>query len=42
MAMTMAEKILADHAGLEEVAPGQIVNARVDIVLGNDVTAPIA
>ncbi len=42
MAMTMAEKILADHAGLDEVAPGQIVNAWVDIVLGNDVTAPIA
>ncbi len=42
MAMTMAERILADHAGLEEVSPGQIVNARVDIVLGNDVTAPIA
>ena len=42
MAMTMAEKILADHAGLKEVAAGQIVSARVDIVLGNDVTAPIS
>lgn len=42
MAMTMAEKILADHAGVRDVAPGQIVNAKVDVVLGNDVTAPIA
>jgi len=42
MAMTMAEKILADHAGVKEVVPGQIVNAKVDVVLGNDVTAPIA
>ncbi len=42
MAMTMAEKILADHAGLKEVIPKEIVNAKVDVVLGNDVTAPIA
>jgi len=42
MSMTMAEKILADHAGVKDVVPGQIVNAKVDVVLGNDVTAPIA
>jgi len=42
MTMTMAEKILAAHAGLEEVAPGQFIRARVDLVLANDITAPIA
>jgi 3-isopropylmalate/(R)-2-methylmalate dehydratase large subunit len=42
MAMTITEKILADHCGLKEVRPGQLINARVDIVLGNDITAPIA
>ena len=42
MVMTITEKILADHCGLKEVHPGQIINAKVDIVLGNDVTAPIA
>jgi len=42
MAMTITEKILADHCGLKEVRPGQLVNAQVDIVLGNDITAPIA
>ena len=40
--MTMAEKILADHAGLEEVVPGQLVECDLDLVLANDVTAPIA
>ena len=40
--MTITEKILAAHAGLEEVTPGQLINARVDIALGNDITAPIA
>ena len=42
MAMTITEKILADHCGLKEVRPGQLINAQVDIVLGNDITAPIA
>ncbi len=42
MGMTITEKILAAHAGLQEVAPGQLINARVDVVLGNDITAPIA
>ncbi|WP_165252721.1 3-isopropylmalate dehydratase large subunit [Adlercreutzia sp. ZJ304] len=41
-AMTMAEKILAAHAGLEEVEPGQLIECDLDIVLANDVTAPIA
>ena len=42
MGMTIAEKILAFHADRESVRPGEIVNARVDIALGNDITAPIA
>ena len=40
--MTMAEKILAAHAGLEEVVPGQLIECDLDLVLANDVTAPIA
>jgi 3-isopropylmalate/(R)-2-methylmalate dehydratase large subunit len=42
MGMTITEKILAAHAGLDEVKPGQLINAKVDIALGNDITAPIA
>jgi 3-isopropylmalate/(R)-2-methylmalate dehydratase large subunit len=42
MEMTITQKILADHAGLREVYPGQLINAKADICLGNDVTAPIA
>ena len=42
MGMTMAEKILARHAGKEEVKPGEIVMAKLDFMLGNDVTAPLA
>ncbi|MEK6599664.1 MAG: 3-isopropylmalate dehydratase large subunit [Deltaproteobacteria bacterium] len=42
MPMTITEKILAKHAGLKEVKPGQLINAKVDIALGNDITAPIA
>lgn len=42
MGMTMTEKLLADHAGKEEVKPGELINARVDLVLGNDITAPVA
>ncbi|HBR17641.1 MAG: 3-isopropylmalate dehydratase large subunit [Deltaproteobacteria bacterium RIFCSPLOWO2_12_FULL_43_16] len=42
MPMTITEKILAKHAGLKEVRPGQLINAKVDIALGNDITAPIA
>ncbi len=40
--MTIAEKILAAHAGLDEVRPGQLVQVDVDLALGNDITAPIA
>jgi len=42
MGMTMAEKILAAHAGVELVEPGQFVDVKVDVVLANDITAPIA
>ena len=36
MGMTMTQKILAAHAGLDKVAAGQLINAKLDIVLGND------
>ncbi|MBM7853888.1 3-isopropylmalate/(R)-2-methylmalate dehydratase large subunit [Desulfohalotomaculum tongense] len=42
MSMTITEKILAAHAGKDRVEPGELVNARVDMVLGNDITAPVA
>jgi 3-isopropylmalate/(R)-2-methylmalate dehydratase large subunit len=42
MGMTITEKILAQHAGLQHVEPGQLIMANVDLALGNDVTAPIA
>jgi 3-isopropylmalate/(R)-2-methylmalate dehydratase large subunit len=42
MGMTITEKILARHAGLEKVEPGQIVNCKLDLVLANDITAPLA
>jgi 3-isopropylmalate/(R)-2-methylmalate dehydratase large subunit len=42
MGMTLAEKILAAHAGLEEVTPGQLIRVPVDLALANDITAPIA
>ncbi len=42
MGMTMTQKILAAHAGLAEVKPGQLINARLDQVLGNDITTPVA
>jgi 3-isopropylmalate/(R)-2-methylmalate dehydratase large subunit len=42
MGMTITEKILAAHAGVETVAPGEIINAQVDVALGNDITAPLA
>jgi 3-isopropylmalate/(R)-2-methylmalate dehydratase large subunit len=40
--MTITEQILAEHAGQHEVEPGQLINAKVDLVLANDITAPIA
>jgi len=42
MAMTMTQKILAHHAGLEKVSAGQLISARLDIVMGNDITTPVA
>ena len=42
MPMTITEKILADHAGLKEVAPGDLIEAKVDLAFAHDVTAPIA
>ena len=42
MGMTMTQKILAAHAGLPEVKAGQLINARLDQVLGNDITTPVA
>ncbi len=42
MAMTMTQKILAAHAGLDSVSPGQLISAKLDIVLGNDITTPVA
>lgn len=40
--MTLAEKILAAHSGVDKVSPGEFVNVRVDLVLSNDITAPLA
>ncbi len=42
MGMTMTQKILARHAGLEEVRAGQLIQAKLDLVLGNDITTPVA
>jgi len=42
MAMTMSQKILAVHAGLKSVEPGQLIQAEIDLVLGNDITSPLA
>ena len=42
MSMTMTQKILARHAGLDHVDVGQLIEAKVDLVLGNDITTPVA
>ena len=42
MGMTMTQKILAAHAGLDSVAAGQLIEADLDLVLGNDITSPVA
>ena len=42
MGMTMTQKILAAHAGLPEVTAGQLIEAKLDLVLGNDITSPVA
>jgi 3-isopropylmalate/(R)-2-methylmalate dehydratase large subunit len=42
MGMTITEKIMAQHAGLSSVTPGQLIQSSVDIILANDITAPLA
>lgn len=42
MGMTLTQKILASHAGLKEVKPGQFIEINLDLVLGNDITTPVA
>lgn len=42
MGMTMTQKILAAHAGLDRVEAGQLIEAKLDVVLGNDITSPVA
>ena len=42
MGMTMTQKILAAHCGADSVKAGQLINAKLDIVLGNDITTPVA
>ncbi len=42
MGMTMTQKILAHHAGLGSVVPGQLIMAKLDLVMANDITAPVA
>ena len=42
MGSTLTQKILAAHAGLDKVVAGQLINAKLDIVLGNDITTPVA
>ena len=42
MGMTMSQKILAKHAGLTEVSEGQLIKAKLDMVLANDITGPVA
>ncbi len=42
MGMTMSQKILAAHAGLDTVKAGQLIEAKLDMVLGNDITSPVA
>ena len=42
MGMTMTQKILAKHAGLDSVEAGQLIEANLDLVLANDITGPVA
>ncbi len=42
MAMTITEKILAEHAGLDKVVPGQLITAQLDLALANDITGPVS
>lgn len=42
MGMTITEKILADHAGLKEVSPGELIDVEIDVIMGHDLSTPIA
>ena len=42
MGMTMTQKILAAHAGKDQVSAGELIEAKLDLVMGNDVTTPVA
>jgi len=42
MGQTITEKILAQHCNKESVVPGELITAKLDLVLGNDITAPLA
>ncbi|MBQ7600051.1 MAG: 3-isopropylmalate dehydratase large subunit, partial [Clostridia bacterium] len=42
MGMTMTQKILAAHAGLDKVEAGQLITAKLDLVLANDITGPVS
>ena len=42
MGMTMTQKILARHAGVDHVVPGRLIEGKLDLVLGNDITTPVA
>ena len=42
MGMTMTQKILAAHAGLDSVEAGQLIEAKLDVVMANDITGPMA
>ena len=42
MGMTMTQKILAEHAGMESVSAGQLISADLDMVLANDITGPVS
>lgn len=42
MGMTMTQKILAAHAGLDHVVAGQLIEAKLDVVMANDITGPMA
>lgn len=42
MGMTMTQKILAAHAGLDSVTAGQLIEAKLDVVMANDITGPMA
>ena len=42
MGMTMTQKILADHANLKKVKKGELIEAKLNLVLGNDITTPVA